>query len=636
MAERRWGAVLVVGTLWLAACGPPDATTAPARPAPAGLPASDAVPTTARWERLPEGPLSPRGWTAATWSGTEVVLVGGTATNGPLPDPAQGCPEDAECDGAELPHIAHRDGAALDLGAGIWRSLPPVPDDVPVPTALWPTAEGLVGPGARLVGDVWSPLPGPRALVYAPVRWTGEELVAVGWEYALGERGGVGQVVVEELRPGGQDAWSQTAWPADPPGLETIETVWTGEEVVVFVWRVCADGAGDCTATVRWDPAADTWGEIAEHPGPAPRSPGWDGEAIIAGSPEGLVRIDPATGARTALPPPPDPLQGLDPIVRPGAVALVEGEEVAVLDLDAMTWSRAPHLPFSAPASGRAVLWVGEELLAWGGLADPYLAGSVDTADGYLLVADERTPGAAGPLEETPAADAGSSDPSEPAGDADPSPSSGEAAVYECGGNHHPPSVWLREEPLDEVEHPAREDLLEQLEAVGVEGWFLLAATEESLVVARREQRPPDDVEQRTHDVVAMGQLGEGWGPGWHVMQWSPCTPRLVLDGLGAAELWLDGEPDPAATSVRLVAVEQSCAGGRAADDRVEIVEIVEQPDAVTVILGVRPVPGGAECPSNPPTGVTVALSAPLGGRPVLDGTELPPRPLEPAPNELG
>jgi hypothetical protein len=239
--------------------------------------------------------------------------------------------------------------------------------------------------------------------------------------------------------------------------------------------------------------------------------------------------------------------------------------------------------------------------------------------------------------EEVPPARAGPFDEAEPAQEADPTPGSGEpGVVYECAGNHHPPSVWLREKPLNDVDHPARDDLLQQLEAVGVEGWFLLGANEESLVVARREQRPPDDADQRTHDVVAMGQLGEGWGPGWHVVQWSPCTPRLVLDGLGAAELWRGREPHPPPTAAALLAVEQGCASGRAADDRVEVIEVDEQPDAVTVILGIRPLPGGAECPSNPPTAVTVALSAPLGDRPVLDGTELPRRPLEPAANEPG
>lgn len=632
MAAERWGAVLVVGSLWLAGCGPPAATT----PTPSGGAAANTAPTAGRWERLPDGPLSPRGWTAATWTGMKVVLVGGTATDGPLPDPDEGCPQDAECEGIEVPHIEHRDGAALDLDAGGWRSLTPVPEDVSIPLALWPTDDGLVGPGARLAGDAWSPLPRHEALVYAPVRWTGEELVAVGWEYALGERGGVGQVVAEELRLG-EDAWSQTAWPADPPGLEAIETVWTGEEVVAFVWRTCADGGGDCTATVGWNPATDTWREIAEHSGAAPRSPGWDGEAIIAGGTDGLIRIDPATGARTSLPAPPEPLHGLDPIVRPGAVALVEGEDVAVLDLDAMAWSRAPDLPFVAPANGRAMLWAGEELLVWGGIADQHLAGSADTAEGYLLVSDDdRTPDDADAPAQAPSTDAGPSDPGEPPADARPLPRSGEAAVYECDGNHHPPSVWMREEPLDEVDHSALDDLREQLESVGAEGWFLLSATEESLVVARREQRSPDDAEQRTHDVVAMGQLGEGWAPGWHVVQWSPCTPRLVLDGLGAAELWLDGEPDPAATTLQLLAVEQGCASGRTAEDRIEIVDVVEQPDAVTVILGVRSIPGGAECPSNPPTAVKVPLTTRLGDRPVLDGTELPPRRLEPATNQPG
>lgn len=55
MAARRWGAVLVVGALLLAACGPPDAS-APAGRAPVDGSTSDATPTTGRWERLPDEP----------------------------------------------------------------------------------------------------------------------------------------------------------------------------------------------------------------------------------------------------------------------------------------------------------------------------------------------------------------------------------------------------------------------------------------------------------------------------------------------------------------------------------------------------------------------------------------------------
>jgi hypothetical protein len=52
---------------------------------------------------------------------------------------------------------------------------------------------------------------------------------------------------------------------------------------------------------------------------------------------------------------------------------------------------------------------------------------------------------------------------------------------------------------------------------------------------------------------------------------------------------------------------------------------IIYEPDRVVVIFTVDPLPDGAyTCPGNPPTGVTVELSEPLGDRQLLDGGEFP------------
>jgi hypothetical protein len=42
-------------------------------------------------------------------------------------------------------------------------------------------------------------------------------------------------------------------------------------------------------------------------------------------------------------------------------------------------------------------------------------------------------------------------------------------------------------------------------------------------------------------------------------------------------------------------------------------------------MFAVRPLPGGQDCPSNPPTRVTIDLGQPLGDRTLLDGGRLPP-----------
>jgi hypothetical protein len=227
--------------------------------------------------------------------------------------------------------------------------------------------------------------------------------------------------------------------------------------------------------------------------------------------------------------------------------------------------------------------------------------------------------------------------PPEPAPEPPPEPgeTSPEEAAYSCFGPPIPGSVWAAQEPAADVEHPGRSVLLEAIGARGLEGWFLLEVSPERLAVAREREvaREPHDDALRTHDVVTVTDFGGDTG--WHLEQWSSCTPRLVHDDVGPAEVWLDGEPDPDAHEVDLLVVEQACAGGQPAHGRVELIRLVEREDAVEVIVGVQGRPGVNTCPSNPATPFPVRLERPLGDRPVIDGSVHPPRPLDVAPDDL-
>lgn len=203
---------------------------------------------------------------------------------------------------------------------------------------------------------------------------------------------------------------------------------------------------------------------------------------------------------------------------------------------------------------------------------------------------------------------------------------------YSCFGPAIPKSVWAAQEPATDLEHPGRSVLLSELGPEGLEGWFLLEATPERLAVAREREvvREAGDDLLRTHDVVAVSDFGGGTG--WHLEQWSSCSPQLVHDGVGPAEVWLDGVPDPDAREVDLLVVEMACASGASAAGRVELLGLDERADAVEVVVGVRAHGEGADCQSNPATPFTLRLQQPLGERTLIDGSVYPPRPLDPAP----
>ena len=59
-------------------------------------------PTTDSWQRMPDGPLGPREGYVSVWTGTELLIVGGTSGDG----------------------FAHPVAAAFDPRAGSWRLLP--------------------------------------------------------------------------------------------------------------------------------------------------------------------------------------------------------------------------------------------------------------------------------------------------------------------------------------------------------------------------------------------------------------------------------------------------------------------------------------------------------------------------------
>lgn len=103
---------------------------------------------------------------------------------------------------------------------------------------------------------------------------------------------------------------------------------------------------------------------------------------------------------------------------------------------------------------------------------------------------------------------------------------------------------------------------------------------------------------------------------------------RLLPAGLGTVEWELDPAfptPGPDATELHLLATERACTGGSEVGERLLGPQVVETGDAVRIAFAAIPLTGEQTCPGNPPTAVTVTLSAPLGDRALLDGLVVGP-----------
>lgn len=146
--------------------------------------------------------------------------------------------------------------------------------------------------------------------------------------------------------------------------------------------------------------------------------------------------------------------------------------------------------------------------------------------------------------------------------------------------------------------------------------------------------------------LVHTAAMSSGWWSMWwpgaaRASAYSAVDPRNLVIGsapapvgpvearVGRASWWLDPRrpaPTATSTSIRALVLELACASGRDPAGRVELPTIESEAASVTITFEIRRLPGGQDCPGNPPFAVTVSLPEPLGARTLLDGSETPPR----------
>jgi hypothetical protein len=260
--------------------------------------AADAYdPAAGTWRRIPAAGVPARHRHQAVWTGTEVVLLGGHS------GPSGTAPAD--------------DAWALDPATGHWRRLAPPP--------LWPAAA------------VWD---GGRVLAAGPAHPDGGRLQAAAWEPST-------------------DAWTPLE---DPPTLERLAGgVWTGDR---FVLQVVAVPPAPLPAL---DPVTGRWELLSPLP-PTAR--------VLSGlaATQGRLRAIDEAGAvfrhhRGAWAPLPGAPVASATLVVAGNLVLAVGEpgpRLAVVDADLGTVRLLLDPPL-ARRHGVAAAWAGDALVLWGG-----------------------------------------------------------------------------------------------------------------------------------------------------------------------------------------------------------------------------------------------------------------------------
>ena len=146
--------------------------------------------------------------------------------------------------------------------------------------------------------------------------------------------------------------------------------------------------------------------------------------------------------------------------------------------------------------------------------------------------------------------------------------------------------------------------------------WRIASETESTLLLLG-----VDEEERRYGDVAF--EMVDG---GWRATGWGECRIEPVVEGYGIATFELDpaNPPDSTARQITVLATERNCANGEPPEGREVRTSVTETGDRVHILVLIEPIPGFANCPSNPAFPVVVPLTGPLGDRIFVDASTIP------------
>jgi N-acetylneuraminic acid mutarotase len=197
---------------------------------------------------------------------------------------------------------------------------------------------------------------GPHSLEWYGTAWTGAKMIV--W----GGSGANGYLDVGAAYDPATDTWEELATEGSPPGRLLVDPVWTGSEMIV--WGGVEAGEQLVNTGGRYDPATDTWSATSTSGAPTPRFRNvavWTGSEMIVWG--GMVtppwtrldsggRYDPATD--TWMP---------------------------------MSMTNAPEARDDFTA-----VWTGSEMIVWGGYVGTDWSTATNTGGRYDPVTDVWTP----------------------------------------------------------------------------------------------------------------------------------------------------------------------------------------------------------------------------------------------------
>ena len=203
---------------------------------------------TRQWHELPDSPLRARTVPAAAWTGTELLVWGGSVTSD-----IEGFLDD---------------GAAYDPASETWRPLPPAPVTARAPLHVWTGRELIVwGTAVRVddrprdgaaydpIADEWRPIAdGPIDLTDATAVWTGREMIVFGAALHGGNNAETNTAVGAAYDPV-RDTWRELPKSSLSPQASTA--AWNGRELIAWDYL---------NQSAAYDPVTNEWRRLPKVP----------------------------------------------------------------------------------------------------------------------------------------------------------------------------------------------------------------------------------------------------------------------------------------------------------------------------------------------------------------------------------
>jgi len=362
----------------------------------------------------------------AVWTGSEMIVWGGSDLDGTLGDGGRYDPDGdtwtaVSAVNAPSPRAGHTavwtdeemivwggaaagstsTGGRYDPDGDSWQPTSTIgaPSARTDHVGVWDGAEMIVWGGGSITGgrydpatDGWTPTTDgyrPDGRTDHTAVWTGAEMIV--WGGAGNEQGGV----EPERNTGARydpatAAWTATSTTGAPSARRGHSAVWTGQEMVVWGGESVSGADQQFDTGARYDPGSDSWQPTTTTAAPSARAGHtavWTGtEMVVWGgrwpTPTATgARYEPATDQWTPM-----TVTGA-PSPRESHTAIWTGEEMIVwgssgtgghnLDGGRYTpgddaWAPLPVWPLANAATyEHSAVWTGSEMIVWGGYDPP-------------------------------------------------------------------------------------------------------------------------------------------------------------------------------------------------------------------------------------------------------------------------